>query len=73
MKGILKFKLPEESKEHLSATMGTSLACMLFEIQSNVRRKYLKYNDLTDEEYSIAEKIFDDINEIIDINLDELV
>ncbi|NJO89547.1 MAG: hypothetical protein HC831_11805 [Chloroflexia bacterium] len=72
MKAILEFNLPEESNEHLAAIRGSSLASILFEINTNIRRKYLKYASLSEKEYEIAEKIFDDIANEIDINIDEL-
>lgn len=40
-----------------------SLYCALVDIDQ-LRRTYLKYTDLSEEEYSLAEKIFDEINEI---------
>ena len=72
MKGILKFNLPEEKSEYLAAIRGTELAGILFEISTNVRRKYLKQAELSDKEYAIAEKIFEDIQEEINIDIDEL-
>ena len=73
MKGILEFNLPEETKEHLAAVQGSHLAYILYEISYTVRRKYLKYGTLTAEQDAIAEKIFEDIQEEIDINLENLL
>jgi hypothetical protein len=65
MEGILKFNLPEEDEDFARATLGPCAIDALFEINSNVRRRYLKYGALSPEEGAIAEKIFEDISEQI--------
>ena len=72
MKAILEFNLPEENKEHIAAVSGQKLAMILYEINYTIRRRYLKYAELSKEQYEIAEKIFDDIQEEINIDLDEI-
>ena len=73
MEATIKFDLPEEHSDLLCAVHGSEIASILWEITYNLRRKYLKYADLTDEQYKIVEKVFDDINEEIDFNIDDLV
>ena len=65
MEGVLNFTLPEESEEFEMAQQGANAIAALFEIKNNVWRRYLKWGDLTSEQYKIAEKIFEDINEEI--------
>ena len=73
METTIKFDLPEEHSELLCAVHGSELAGILWEITYNLRRKYLKHGELTPEQDDIAVKIFDDIAEIIDFNIDDLV
>jgi hypothetical protein len=73
MQAILKFNLPEEAKEHLACTNGVKLASILHNINERIRKQYVKYLDLSDEELAIAEKIFADITDEIDIDLEELI
>ena len=73
MEATIKFDLPEEHADLLCAIHGSELAGILWEITQNLRKKYLKYGDLTPEQDKIAEKIFDDIAEQIDFNIDDLV
>ncbi len=73
MRATLEFNLPEDRHEHMAAVQGTDMAISLFEITENIRRKYLKHAVLSDEQYEIAEKIFDDIAEKINVNLDDIL
>ena len=67
----------DNPKEALQIQKAPDMAICLWEINSTLRRRYLKYkDDLTDEEYSMAEDIFSDINHELDrwgINLDDLM
>jgi hypothetical protein len=65
----------EDDMEALRIVKSLDMALSIFEI-GNVRRKYLKYEDLDEKEYLLAEKIFDEINELFinnNVNIDELV
>ena len=73
VQATLKFDLPEAQMEFLAAVNATSMAWSLHEILNNVRRKYLKYKDLTDDQYDLVEEIFDDIRETVDVDIDKIV
>ena len=65
----------EDDMEALRIVKSLDMALSIFEI-ANVRRKYLKYEDLDEKEYLLAEKIFSEINELFidnNVNIDELV
>lgn len=65
----------EDDMEALRIIKSLDMALSIFEID-NVRRKYLKYEDLDEKEYLLAEKIFSEINELFienNVNIDELV
>ena len=65
----------EDDTEALRLLKSLDMALSIFEI-GNLRRKYLKYEDLDEKEYLLAEKIFDEINELFtdnDVNIDELI
>jgi hypothetical protein len=65
----------EDDMEALRIVKSLDMALSIFEID-NVRRKYLKYEDLDEKEYALAEKIFSEINELFidnNVNIDELV
>ena len=56
-----KFETKDE-KEALRIIKSLDMASVLFEL-SNIKRKYLKYESLTEEEEAIVEKVFQDIFE----------
>ena len=72
----MKYKFEtEDDMEALRIVKSLDMALSIFEID-NLRRKYLKYEDLDEKEYLLAEKIFDEINELFignNVNIDELV
>ena len=64
----------EDDMEAMRIVKSLDMALSIFEID-NLRRKYLKYEDLDEKEYNLAEKIFDEINELFqknNVNIDEL-
>jgi len=67
----------EDPKEAIRIHKAEDMAVCLWEITNNIRRRYLKYKDeLTEEQLSVAEDIFADINHELDrwsINLDDLI
>lgn len=65
MKATLEFNLPEENYDHLCAVHGHTAILVLFKIL-NAMREELKYNVLTDEQYTIIEGERSRIIEIID-------
>ena len=56
---LYKFETKDE-KEALRIIKSLDMASVLFEL-SNIKRKYLKYESLTEEEEAIVEKVFQDI------------
>ena len=58
---LYKFETKDE-KEALRIMKSLDMASVLFEL-SNIKRKYLKYESLTEEEEAIVEKVFQDIFE----------
>ena len=72
----MKYKFEtEDDMEALRIVKSLDMALSIFEI-ANVRRKYLKYEDLDEKEYLLAEKIFSEINALFidnNVNIDELV
>ena len=58
---LYKFETKDE-KEALRIIKSLDMASVLFEL-SNIKRKYLKYESLTEEEEAIVEKVFQDIFE----------
>jgi len=65
MEGILKFDLPEDQDEYERAIYGSIAIDALFQISSNVRRRFIKYKDYNDEQFRVAEEIFEAISEEI--------
>ena len=65
----------EDDLEAMRIVKSLDMALSIFEID-NVRRKYLKYEDLDEKEYLLAEKIFSEINELFidnNVNIDTLI
>ena len=54
----------KDAKEALRIVKSFDMACVLFEI-GNIRRKYIKYGDLSEEQDEAVEKVFKDIFEEI--------
>ena len=68
MKATLEFDLnnPEEKKEHFRCVKSLDMACALFEIQMNLRKRSGENVDI----------VFDEINKIMDennLNIEELI
>ena len=73
MKAILEFNLPEEDAEFYCATKGTAMLNALWEIQTNLRTIW-KYEELTEGQFEMIERIRDSFNSILqdnDINLNK--
>ena len=58
---LYKFETKDE-KEALRIIKSLDMASVLFEL-SNIRRKYIKYGDLSEEQDEAVEKVFQDIFE----------
>lgn len=64
MKAILEFNLPDDQHEFEFATQGGSMYVALWDISQELRR-ITKYEELSDEEWKIAEKIKEKFYEIL--------
>jgi len=73
MKATLEFNLPDEEAEFYCATKGTAMLNVLWEMQQELRKLW-KYEELSDEEQLIVERIreffFSSLEEH-EINLDK--
>ena len=54
----------KDAKEALRIVKSFDMACVLFEL-GNIRRKYIKYEDISEEESLVVERVFEDIFEQI--------
>ena len=54
----------KDAKEALRIVKSFDMACVLFEL-GNIRRKYVKYGELSESEDALVEKVFEDIFEQI--------
>ena len=54
----------KDAKEALRIVKSLDMACVLFEL-GNIRRKYIKYGELSEEQDEAVEKVFKDIFEEI--------
>ena len=52
----------KDAKEALRIVKSFDMACVLFEL-GNIRRKYVKYEELSEEQYEAVERVFKDIFE----------
>ena len=82
MKAVLKFDLdnPDEIIAHLRCIKSLDMACVLFELQKNSKKKVLQSlenNNFKDKKYyEIVEGIFEGISELLEehnINIDEII
>lgn len=65
MKAILEFNLPEENEDHDLALNGYKYKIIVDEIDNYLRSK-LKYEDLSDVEHDIYQKVRDELARISD-------
>lgn len=73
MKAILEFNLPEEQAEHYCAIKGADMLNALFDMRLKLRAM-LKYEELSDEQYEIVQRIQSYLIDSLDdneINLDK--
>lgn len=73
MKATLEFNLPEDDAEFYCATKGTAMLNALWEIQQELRKLW-KYEELTDEQFKMVERIRDSFHAILqdnDVNLNK--
>ena len=73
MKATLEFNLPEDDAEFYCATKGTAMLNVLWEIQQELRQLW-KYEELTDEQFKMVERIRDSFHSILqdnDVNLNK--
>ena len=67
MKATLTFNLPEDQAEFDFAVQGSNMYSALWDISQELRTLW-KYEELTDEEFKIVEKIRNKFYEILDEN-----
>ena len=67
MKAKLTFNLPEDQAEFDFAVQGSKMYSALWDISQELRALW-KYEELTDEEFKIVEKIRNKFYEILDEN-----
>lgn len=73
MKATLEFNLPEEQAEHYCAIKGADMLNALFDMRLKLRGM-LKYDELTDQQYEIVQRIQSYLIDSLDdneINLDK--
>ena len=64
MKAKLEFDLPEEREEFNDALNGTKYLCQIEEVWIKVFRKRLKYEDLSENDYKLIQKMADEFHKI---------
>lgn len=67
MKATIEFNLPEEDAEFYCATKGTAMLNALWEIQIELRTIW-KYEELTEGQFEMIERIRESFNSILDQN-----
>lgn len=81
MKAIIKFKLPEDDQEFAIHNMANNMACLLWELTHNTKRKCERQIDsdlaggLNLNVYNGADLVFEKIEELLieyNINVDKL-
>jgi hypothetical protein len=65
MKATLEFNLPEDQIEFDFATQGSNMYSALWDISQELR-KLSKYEELSDQEWKMVERIRDKFYEILD-------
>ncbi len=73
MKATIEFNLPDEDAEYYCATKGTAMLNALWEINTELRTLW-KYEELTEDESNMVERIrekFFDILQENEINLNK--
>jgi len=73
MKATLEFNLPEDQHEFDLAIQGSNMYSALWDISQELRKLW-KYEELSDEEWKMVERIRDKFYEILgdnQINLDK--
>lgn len=67
MKAILEFNLPDDKHEWDNAINADNMYCVIWDIRQEIRRVW-KYGELSEEQFTIVEQIYDKVNEIINEN-----
>jgi hypothetical protein len=67
MKAIIEFNLPEDQAEFDFAIQGSNMYSALWDISQELRTLW-KYEELSDEEFKIVERIRNKFYEILDEN-----
>ena len=67
MKAILEFNLPEDQHDFDFAVQGSKMYSALWDISQELRKLW-KYEELSDEEFKMVERIRDKFYEILDEN-----
>ena len=78
MKATLQFDLEdsEDQMSHRRMLKATDMACVLFEIQNNLRKQCDIYTDGSIESEEILDTVFNKINDLMqkrNINLEEII
>ena len=67
MKAVLKFNLPEDQAEFDFAVQGSKMYSALWDISQELRTLW-KYEELSEEEWKIVERIRDNFYDILQRN-----
>jgi hypothetical protein len=65
MKATIEFNLPEDQAEFDLATQGSNMYSALWDISQELRTLW-KYEELSDQEWKMVERIRDKFHEILD-------
>lgn len=67
MKATLKFNLPEDKHEWDNAVQADAMFASLWDFQQELRRLW-KYEELSEEQFAMVERIRDSFHSILDDN-----
>ena len=74
---MLYIHTTEDAEEALRITKSLDMALALYDITYTTRRRYLKYDEtLTDDQYDLLEKVFQEILDCLtenQVNLEDLL
>ena len=65
MKATIEFNLPDDQAEFDFATQGSNMYSALWDISQELRKLW-KYEELSDQEWKMVERIRDKFHEILD-------
>ena len=67
MKATLEFNLPDDKNEWENAMRADAMFCALWDVQQELRRLW-KYEELTEEQFKMVERIRDSFHDILQRN-----